>query len=246
MAHPHLGSLVRGLGSLPLDRPRYVFLLAANVGAVIMPWMVFYQQGAVVDKGLRPRHLGGARWDTLVGSVLTQVIMMAVVVSTAATLGRTSPGRPLNSVQEIAQALVPFIGSVGARWVFGLGILGASFIAALVVSLAGAYGVGEALGLPHSLDRRFSEAKPFYLVYTLAHVGGALLVIGTVANLVNITIDVEVMNAMLLPVVLGFLLGLEARALPARHRMRGLHRYAVWGLSAVVMGFGVYMALTTL
>jgi Mn2+/Fe2+ NRAMP family transporter len=246
LAHPHLGALVRGLGTLPLESRSYVFLLAANVGAVIMPWMVFYQQGASVDKALDRRHLTGARWDTFIGSVVTQLVMIAVLVATAATIGRTDPGRPLTSVQEIARALTPFIGGVGARVAFGLGILGASFVAALVVSIAGAYGVGEALGLPHSLNRPFSEARPFYLLYTLAHVGGALLVILNVGNLVNIDIDVEVMNAILLPVVLGFLLVLEARALPRRWRMRGVHRYAVWAVSMVVMAFGVYMAAAVL
>jgi Mn2+/Fe2+ NRAMP family transporter len=244
MAHPNAAALAAGLGSLPVSSRGYVFLVAANVGAVIMPWMVFYQQGAVVDKALRLRHLPQARWDTLVGSILTQVIMIAVVVATAATLGRTSPGQPLNSVGEIADALAPFIGAVGARAIFGLGILGASFVAALVVSIAGAYGVGEALGLPHSLNSPPRRAPLFYGVYSLAHVGGALLVILSVGNLVNVNIDVEVMNAMLLPIVLGLLLVLEARALPRRWRMHGAHRYAVWAVCALVMAFGLYMAAT--
>jgi Mn2+/Fe2+ NRAMP family transporter len=172
--------------------------------------------------------------------------MIAVVVATAATLGRTDPGRALDSVQQIAQALTPFIGGIGAKLVFGLGILGASFIAALVVSIAGAYGIGEAFKFPHSLNSRAGQAPVFYAVYTLAHVGGALLVLLNIGNLVNINVDVEVMNAMLLPIVLGFLLALEALVLPAPWRMRGVQKYLVWGLCAVVMAFGVYMAVTTL
>jgi Mn2+/Fe2+ NRAMP family transporter len=246
LAHPNPAALVRALGSLPLGNRSYVFLLAANVGAVIMPWMVFYQQGAVVDKGLGVQHLGKARLDTALGSILTQIIMIAVVVATAATIGRTDPGRPLNSVQEIAAALTPFIGSVGGRLVFGLGMLGASFVAALVVSIAGAWGVGEAFGFPHSLNDQVRQAPAFYLIYTLAHVAGALLVILNVGQLVNINIDVEVMNAVLLTVVLGFLLALEARVLPPPWRMRGAYRITVWAVSAVVMGFGLYMAVTLL
>lgn len=246
MSHPVPAQVVSGLRSLPLDHRDYVFLVAANVGAVIMPWMIFYQQGAVSDKKLTLRSIRLARWDTLGGSILTQVIMLAVVVTTAATIGRANPGRPLNDVQQISQALLPFIGSWGSKVAFGLGMLGASFVAALVVSIAGAYGIGEALRLNHSLNHRWREAPTFYWVYTLTHVGGALVVILGVANLVNIDIDVEVMNAMLLPIVLGFLLALESKALPREWRMRGTHKVAVWLLSGIVMAFGVYMASTVL
>ncbi|MCL6595878.1 MAG: divalent metal cation transporter [Firmicutes bacterium] len=244
MAHPDVGALTAGLGRLPLADRGYVFLVAANVGAVIMPWMVFYQQGAVCDKGLRPRQLAGARWDTLVGSVVTQAVMIAVVVATAATVGRAHPGQELRSVGEIAAALSPFIGAVAAKVVFGLAVAGASFVAALVVSIAGAYGVGEALGRPHSLNRPVRQAPLFYGAYTLAHVGGAVLVILSAGRLVDVSVGVEVMNALLLPVVLGFLLLLEARALPRRWRMRGAHRLAAWVASALVMAFGLYMAVT--
>jgi len=225
MAHPSPAQLVQGLATVPVRNANYLFLLAANVGAVIMPWMVFYQQGAVLDKRLAKESVRGARWDTLIGSIVTQLIMVAVVVAVAATIGRVNPHRPLNDVQQIAGALTPFIGAVGGKVVFGLGMLGASFVASLVVSIAGAYGVGEAFRLKHSLNHRFGEAKPFYLVYTLAHVGGALLVILNVANLININLDVEVMNAMLLPIVLGFLLALEAKALPPEWRMKGLSSF---------------------
>jgi Mn2+/Fe2+ NRAMP family transporter len=242
MAHPDLGALAAGLGRLPLNSRGYLYLVAANVGAVVMPWMVFYQQGAVCDKGLTPGQLAGARWDTLIGSVLTQAVMIAVVVATAATLGRTHPSRALSSVGEIAAALAPFIGATGAKIAFGLGVAGASFVAALVVSVAGAYGVAEALGVPHGLNRPVRQAPVFYGAYTLAHVGGAVLVILTAGRLVDVSVGVEVMNALLLPVVLGFLLLLEARALPPPWRMRGAHRLAAWAACALVMALGVYVA----
>ena len=246
LAHPDPAALVAGLGSLPVTNAQYAFLVAANVGAVIMPWMVFYQQAAVVDKALKVRHLPQARWDTLLGAILTQLIMIAVVVATAATVGRTHPGASLTTVGQISRALAPIIGPNGARVVFGLGMLGASFVAALVVSMAGAYGVGEALALPHSLNDPPRQAPAFYAVYTLAHVGGAVLVLTNVGNLINVNVDVEVMNAMLLPIVLGLLLAVEAKALPARWRMRGAHRWVAWIVSGVVMAFGIYVAVTVL
>ncbi len=245
LARPHMHELVRGFLSMPLGNHGYLFLLAANVGAVIMPWMVFYQQGAVIDKGLDTTHLRSARRDTLFGSVVTQLIMIAIVIVTAATIGRSHPNQALNDVQQIAQGLVPFLGSTVAKIVFGLGMVGASFIAALVVSIAGAWGIGEAFGFNHSLNHKISEAKWFYLIYTLAHVGGAILVIFSV-NLVRLNVDVEVMNAMLLPIVLGFLLVLEAKSLPKEWRMSGFHKYLVWIISGIAMAFGLYMAVISL
>ncbi|HXX38428.1 MAG TPA: divalent metal cation transporter [bacterium] len=242
MAHPDGRSLVAGLGHAPLGDRGYLFMLAANVGAVIMPWMVFYQQGAVVDKGLESRHLRHARLDTMIGSILTQLVMIFVIVATAATIGRTDPSRSLNDIREISRALQPFLGWAGARVVFGLGMVGASFIAALVVSLAGAWGIGEAVGFPHSLNDTIRKGRWFYLVYTLAHVGGAALVLSGM-SLVTLTVNIEVMNALLLPIVLGFLLVLEVRALPESVRMHGWYRWLAWSLSGIVMAFGLVTAV---
>jgi Mn2+/Fe2+ NRAMP family transporter len=114
-----------------------------------------------------------------------------------------------------------------------------------VASLAGAWGIGEAFGFNHSLNHKFREAPLFYTIYTAAHVAGAILVIASV-DLVRLTVDVEVMNAMLLPIVLGFLLALESKTLPDSFRMRGWYRNMVWLLSGIVMAFGVYMMVVSL
>lgn len=245
MSHPIPSEMVKSLASMPLNNKDYVFLLAANVGAVIMPWMVFYQQGAVIDKGLTSRDLKAARWDTIFGSIVTQLIMVAVVIVCAATIGKVNPGQTLNDVKQIANGLEPFLGFFGAKLAFSLGILGAGVIAALVVSVAGAWGIGEVFGFNKSLNHKFKDAKIFYLIYTLAHVGGALLVIFSI-NLVKITVDVEVMNAMLLPIVLGFLLALEAKVLPKEWRMKGFYKYLVWSLSGIAMAFGLYMTISSI
>ncbi len=238
-AHPHAAQLYHGVTSIPAGHPSYRWLLAANVGAVIMPWMIFYQQSAVLDKGLIPTQALHARWDTAVGAILTQLVMIAVVIMIAATIGRVHPHQSLPTIQAIAKGLIPFLGHWGANVVFGLGVLGASFIAALVVSLAAAWGLGEVFGFGHSLNAPVHQAKGFYLIYTLIHIGGAMLIFSGI-NLVRIDVDTEIMNAMLLPVVLGFLLILEARALPFHWRMRGLHKFVAWALSAAIIGFALY------
>ena len=246
LAHPSARELAHGLVSAPLGNSSFLFLLAANVGAVIMPWMIFYQQGAVIDKGLRASALRQARADTAVGAVVTQVIMIAVVISLAATVAGRGTRATLNSVGQIAGALTPSLGSTGGKVLVGLGILGAALVAAIVSSLAGAWGLAEVFGWQHSHNTRPSRATAkFYLTYALMHVVGAVVVLSSV-NLVGLTVDVEVMNALLLPIVLGFLLVLEATALPARWRMRGWHKSVTWGLCLLVIAFGLYMIPSTL
>lgn len=244
LSHPHLSSVIRGLHTVPLFHSSYLFLLAANVGAVIMPWMIFYQQGAVVDKKWTVAHLRAARWDTGIGAVVTQAIMIAIVITAAATL-RTHHIVSLQSVGQISRGLTSVMGEIPGKLIWGAGILGAGFIAALVASLAGAWGISEVLGVKHSLNHRFKDAPWFYVIYTMAHIAGAVLVILSV-DLVQLTIDVEVMNAILLPIVVGFLLALESRALPREFRMKGFYRYLVWGLCGIVMAFGLYTLVAVL
>lgn len=246
LGHPSGSAFAHGLGSLPLGQGSYRYLLAANVGAVIMPWMIFYQQGAVIDKGVTTAGLRRERLGTLAGAAVTQIVMIAVVVTVAATAGRRNPGLPLGTVGQISAALRPSLGAAGAKVLFGAGMLGAALVAALVSSLAGAWGLAEIFGWQHTLNARPSRrTAPFYVTYTLAHVAGAVLVLASV-DLIGLSVDAEVMNALLLPVVLGFLLALEARALPAVHRMRGVRKYLSWGLCLLVMGFGLFLIPATL
>jgi Mn2+/Fe2+ NRAMP family transporter len=245
LARPGLGALAGGLAHPLVLRHDYLQLLAANVGAVIMPWMVFYQQGAVIDKRVRASDLRAARIDTAVGSVVTQVIMVAVVVATAATVGTRHPGQSLSSIGDIADALVPFLGRRTADVLFGLGMLGAATVAALVVAIAGGWGLSEVLGWRCSLNDRLRHACWFYLACVLA-LGGSAAAVVAAPNLVNLSVDVQVMNAVLLPVVLGFLLALERRALPVEHRMAGAYKWLAWTMAGLVMAFGVYTAVTVL
>jgi Mn2+/Fe2+ NRAMP family transporter len=246
MAHPQAADLVHGLGTVPLGQHSYVFLLAANVGAVVMPWMIFYQQSAIVAKGLKPHQLRAERRDTAVGSVITQGIMIVVIVAFAATVFKVNRNAPLNTVGQLVGGLSSAMGSMDAKVLVGAAVLGGALVAAIVVSLAGSWGIAEVLGWKHSLGERVSRRNwKFYAVYALAHLAGAAVVLASV-DLVGLAVDVMVMNALLLPIVLGFLLLLERKALPSEHRMRGWYRFACTTLYLIVMGFGLYMVPTTL
>jgi Mn2+/Fe2+ NRAMP family transporter len=246
ISRPRPDAILHGLGSLPLGNSSYLLLVAANVGAVIMPWMVFYQQGAVIDKHLSTATVRQARRGTAVGAVLTQLVMISVVVAVAATIGMHNPDTPLDTVGQISEALTPYLGHVGGIVLFGLGMLGAALVAAIVASLAGAWGVAEVFGWQHSLNQRPNRATAkFYATYALTHLIGAALVLTSV-DLVNLAVDVEVMNALLLPIVLGLLVALEAKALPPQWRMQGVRKYSTRMLCLLVIAFGLYMVPHTL
>ncbi|MGH8217911.1 MAG: NRAMP family divalent metal transporter [Steroidobacteraceae bacterium] len=241
-AHPRAGELVAGMAHLPLHERRYLYLIAANIGAVIMPWMIFYQQSAVADKKLEPRHYGAARWDTAIGAVLTQAVMAAVLIAAAATIGKRFAGASLESIGQVTAVLATVMGPDIGRVVFGIGTLGAAMVAAIVVSLAAAWGFGEVTGHRHSLEHHPFEAPWFYGIYGASIVAGAVIV-GLVPNLVELNIGVQVMNALLLPVVLGFLVLLAFRALPAEHRPRGVYAWVVVSVSLLTAALGVFGGL---
>ncbi len=240
--HQALGPLIDHSLHIPLHDPGYLYLAAANVGAVIMPWMVFYQQSAVVDKGLGVEHLAMARIDTAVGAVLTQLIMMSVLIATAATIGRSNPHAPLDTVQQIAGALTPFLGQQTGRLLFALGMSGAAIVATIVVSLTAARGVGEVMGFKHSLEHHPREAPWFYGIYTALLVLGGVVVASDI-NLVMLGVAMEVMNAILLPLVLGFLYLLARRALSGPLRLQGPYAAFVLGTIVLTAGFGLYAAV---
>jgi Mn2+/Fe2+ NRAMP family transporter len=242
-AHPHGAAMLGGLMHMPLGDGGYLYLVAANIGAVIMPWMIFYQQSAVADKKLQPCHYRHACWDTAIGSVLTQAVMAAILIAAAATIGTLHAHASLDSIADITKMLVPFLGVDVGRVVFGLGTIGAALVAAIVASLASAWGFGEVTGYRHSLEHRPLEAPWFYGIYSLAVIGGAVLV-DLVPNLVALNIGVEVMNALLLPLVLGFLVALAFRALPPEHRLKGLYAWVVVGVAVLTAGLGVYGGIT--
>lgn len=246
MAKPQPSDFVQGLTTVPWKNSSYVYLVAANVGAVIMPWMIFYQQGAVIDKHLSKKDISKEKHDTLVGTLLTQGIMIMFVITFAATVGVVGHHVSLSSVSDLATAISPYIGSTPAKIFTGLSLMGGSLVAALVVALAGTWGVTEVLNWRHSLNERLNKSNVgFYTIYCLAHIIGAVIVLMNI-DLVDIAVSVEVMNALLLPIVLGFLLLLEAKALPKEYRMHGLYRFFVTSACLVVMIFGMYMVGPTL
>jgi Mn2+/Fe2+ NRAMP family transporter len=232
------------LGNQPLGNQEYLLLIASNIGAVIMPWMIFYQQSATVDKALKIRNLLSARLDTALGAILTQVIMIAIVVTTGATLYVRHIS--VSDAAHAALALIPLAGNY-AGVAFGAGLLGASLLGALVVSLATAWAFAEAFRWPCSLNHDCRDAKRFYGLYAAMVVTAAAVVLIPGLPLIKITLNVEAFNAFVLPIVLGFLLVLanDKRILGDRRNSLAGNVVAI-GLSLGIVGLGVWMAFTTI
>ncbi|MBE7198343.1 MAG: divalent metal cation transporter [Parafilimonas terrae] len=239
-AKPDPAAILHSFGQMPLGNGDFRVLIAANIGAVIMPWMIFYQQSAVVDKGLGWDHMRRARLDTLIGAVVSQCVMGAILITAAATIGQSGQGskQGLETVGDLAKAFTPALGSLLGQVVFGVGIIAAALVALNVVALALAWGFGDVTGRPHSLEKSPREAPAFYAIFTLAVVAGAVTV-QLISNLVALNVAVEVMNALLLPLALGLLILLATRALPEGKRVTGAYKWVVYVISAATVGFAM-------
>ena len=235
-AKPDLAAIGRSLVHMPLGDSKYRVLIAANIGAVIMPWMIFYQQSAVADKGLDQNDIRGARWDTLVGAIVSQVVMGSILVATAATIGQSGHGKGLKTVGDLVGIFTPVFGGTVGLVVLGIGIIAAAFIALNVVALALAWSFGDVTGTERSLSQSPREAPLFYGVFALAVVASAIAV-ALIPDIIALNIAVEVMNALLLPLALGLLILLATRALPAGQRVDGAYKWIVYGIAGVTIVF---------
>ena len=180
-----------------------------------------------------------------IGAVLTQCLTGAVLVAAAAAFATGSPTASLTSVGEMSRALTPVLGESAGRLVFGAGVLGASLVAAIVSSLALAWGVGEVAGYRRSLEYRPFEAGWFYGVYA-AGVIGSCAVVWLASSLVWLNIAAQVLNAFLMPLVIGFLVALAVKALPEPYRLSGWYLGLIVAVCALVSAVGVFGGLQAL
>lgn len=237
-ARPNWPMLARQLSDLPVRQPQFVYLAAALIGATFNPWMIFYQQAAIADERKSLSDYRSARVETAVGAVLTQALTGAVLVAAAATLSSRGGSLGLQSVGEIAFAFFGVTGEEAGRLIFSVGVLGASLVAAIVCSLALAWGLSEVTGHRGSLDARPTRARGFYGVYAAA-VAASACIVWIQPDLVSVNVAAQVVNALLLPFVVGPLICLAVVALPRSQRLRGPYRWIVCLCAAAVCTAGI-------
>lgn len=239
-SHPDLNQMLTQIRQMPFNDHRYLYLVAANIGTCIMPWAIFYQQSALVDKGLDIRQLKIARFETLFGAILCQTLQAAVLVAAAASFGKH--GADLDSVPQIAEAFTGVLGNTLGRIIFAVGLSGGALVATIVVCLTTAWTVGEMTGVRHSLEHHPSEAPRFYSAFAVMLVAGGVIVCSGV-NLVSLSIATGVVNAILLPAVLWFLYRLACTELPPSLRLTGSYARLVAVAFAMTAALSVYAAI---
>ncbi|HVN22189.1 MAG TPA: Nramp family divalent metal transporter [Dongiaceae bacterium] len=182
----------------------YLYMVIGLVGTTIAPWMQFYLQSSIVEKGITAREYRASRWDVIFGCFFTDIVAWFIVVACAATL-YTHGVREIRDAADAAQALRP-LSNEFAYILFAAGLFNASIFAASILPISTAYTVCEGLGFESGVDKKFDEAKVFYWLYTLLIVAGGAVILIPGIPLVKISILSQVVNGIVLPFVLIFML----------------------------------------
>ena len=184
----------------------FLLLGVALIGTTVSPYMQLYAAAGVVDKGADPADYPRVRLDAVAGALFACAISVTIIIATAAAIG----GRgPLTSAKEAAEALRPVAGSA-AEILFAVGLIGASALAGAVVPLSSAYAISEAVGVERSVSRRFTEARLFLGLFTVQVIIGAALAM-TRINPISLLVGTQVLQGIVTPVILGFILTLTNR-----------------------------------
>ena len=220
----------------------YVAMLIGLVGTTIAPWMQFYQQAAVVEKRIDVDELRYTRIDVVLGCIVTDVVAFSIVMACAATLHRQ--GITIHTADQAAMALAPLAGKY-ASLLFAFGLFNASLFAAAILPLSTAYFVTESAGWESGLDRKWGEAKQFYWLFTGIVAVGAAVVLIPRLPLIRIMLISQIVNGVLLPFVLVYMLRLAND-----EKLMGVHRngrwlnLVAWTTTVVMIALTAYLVAT--
>jgi Mn2+/Fe2+ NRAMP family transporter len=221
----------------------FLLLAVALIGTTITPYIQLYEAGAVVDKGVKPDKYHFQRVDAIMGALLAAFVAMSIIVATGATIGRTGP---LTSATTAAQGLKPVAG-VAAETLFGLGLLGASALAAAVVPLSTSYAVAEAIGVERSVSSSFRQAPVFLGIFTFQILVGAAVVL-VPGNLITLILNTQVLEGVITPITLILILILANRRSLLGSAANGPFARWLGGacIVSVALVASVYVVLTVL
>jgi NRAMP (natural resistance-associated macrophage protein)-like metal ion transporter len=221
----------------------YIYMLIGMVGTTIAPWMQFYLQAAVVEKGITAKDYSESRIEVIVGCVMTSVVAFFIIVACAGAIYRVQP-REIHDAAEAALGLKPF--GQYAFLLFSAGLFNASIFAACILPLSTAYTVCEGMGFESGVNRRIREAPIFYFLYTLLIVVGAGVVLIPKFPLVRMILWSQVLNGMLLPFILVFMILLvNKKALMGEWANPRWFNFVSWVAVVVIIGLTLaYVAMT--
>jgi Mn2+/Fe2+ NRAMP family transporter len=236
LARPAWGEVARGafVPTLRTDQ-EYLFLLVALLGTTITPFMQLFQQSSTVERGVARRHYGPERLDAYVGATFANLIAITMIIATAATLHQAGQTN-IESAADAARALEPFAGSA-AKTLFAVGLLGASLLAGAVLPLTTAYAVSEVLGTPKGVNLDFRRAPIFFGLFSGMIIFGAGFSLVPNLPVIEWLVAVAVLNGILLPVMLVFILQL----INDRLLMGALKNTRLYN----ILGWGTFILITT-
>ena len=218
----------------------YIAVMIGMVGTSVAPWMQFYLQAAIVEKGIDSKQYRDTRVEVVVGCVLMAVVAFFIIVACAGAIWEHG-ARPIQSPAGAAEALLPL-----GRYAFALfagGLLCSSLFASSILPLSTAYTVCEGLGLESGVDNDFDEAPTFYWMYTLLIVLGAGVVLIPDFPLVRMILASQVLNGILLPIVMIFIVRLANREDLMREWTNGrFYNFVAWSAVAVMIGLSILLA----
>ena len=228
------------LAALPWHDSGLILMVVSLIGTTIAPYMQFYQQSAVRDKGVTMRDYSLTRWDTIIGCVLSNIVAAFIIVACYGALYLHGV-RNIADAKDAALALVPLAGRFVAYGLFAFGLLNASLMAAVIVPLSTAYAVTESLGWESGMGRRIRELPLFYGTYGIMILLGGLVILLSSANLISIIIQAQVVNCALLPLELILMLILiNRRRVMGKYRNTLWDNVVAWATTVVAGGLALY------
>ena len=219
----------------------YLYMVIGLVGTTIAPWMQFYLQASIVEKGVSAKEYTASRWDVIVGCLFTDIVAWFIVVACAATL-YVHGVHDIKSASEAAQALRPLAGDY-AYILFAAGFFNASLFAASILPISTAYTVCEGLGFESGLDKKFGEAPFFYWLYTILIVAGGVIVLIPGIPRTQVILASQVLNGAVLPVVLiAMLLLINKQELMGKYVNTRFFNAVAWATTVIVIALtGAYL-----
>jgi Mn2+/Fe2+ NRAMP family transporter len=245
LAHPNWHAAIHDtLVPSVIKSSDYLVMVVGLIGTTITPWMQFYLQASIVEKGITRRQWRISRWDVISGCIITDVIAFFIVLACAATL-YASGYRNITDAAEAAVALRPLAGQF-AYLLFAVGLVNAALLSAAILPLATAYNICEGMGFESGVNKRFSEAPAFYWLYTLLIAGGAAVVLIPRLPLLKLILFSQVANGIVLPFLLVMMLILVNRSkLMGDYRNSRLANVIAWATSITIIVLTIAMIWTT-
>ncbi len=221
----------------------FILMVMGIVGTTIAPWMQFYQQSSVVEKGISVKDYKFARLDVIIGGIIVSIIAMFIIISCAATLFKS--GIRIETAKDAALALKPLAGSYCSA-LFAFGLLNASIFAAMILPLATAYSVCEGLGWEAGVDKRLKDAPQFYFLFTALIVIGSGVIMFPRINLIMVMLLSQAANSIFLPFVLVFMLMLiNDKRLMGEYRNSKFFNVVAWGTVVITVALTLGLTITT-